>query len=176
MVWWMIVAALASGAPAQENAGGMAAMKPASACPATPAPLPTEFAGWKVMTATDAATGADASPSLQIGTSAKVTLRPTPQLHFAATMKHSGEPASFGGLLAFTVAKAGRYHVALGTPAWIDVVRAGATLPSVAHGHGPDCSGIRKMVDFDLAPGSYLLQIAGNEVPTVAVMVVPAAA
>lgn len=170
MTWWMIAAALVVSAPAQESMAGMA-MKPAAVCPATPAPLPAAFAGWTAMTATDAATGSDAAPSLQFGTGARVTLRPTPQLHFAASMKHMGEPATFGGLLAFTITRSGRYHVALGAPAWIDVVRDGATLTSVGHGHGPDCSGIRKMVDFELTPGNYLLQVAGNDAPTLGVMV-----
>jgi hypothetical protein len=50
-------------------------------------------------------------------------------------------------------------------------------LTSIAHGHGPDCSGIRKMVDFRLEAGSYVLQIVGNGAPTVRVLVasVPAA-
>lgn len=170
MAWWMIAAALV-GASGQQASGDMA--KPV-ACPATPAALPAEFAGWRAMTATDAGMSADAAPSLAVGTGARVTLRPTPQLHFAAAMKHGGTPASFGGLLAFSVGKAGRYHVALGAPAWIDVVRGQATLPSAAHGHGPDCSGIRKIVDFDLTPGAYLLQVAGNDGPALGVMVAPA--
>jgi hypothetical protein len=54
----------------------------------------------------------------------------------------------------------------------VDVIREGAAVPSVAHGHGPACTGIRKMVDFDLASGAYTLQLAGNASATLPLMLV----
>ena len=57
------------------------------------------------------------------------------------------------------VKKAGRLVVALDGGAWIDLVHEGAVVKSATHGHGPACSGIRKMVEFDVTPGRYLLQI-----------------
>ena len=79
--------------------------------------------------------------------------------------------ASHGGLVGFSVTEAGTYRVALGSGAWIDVVRGGKAAASTAHGHGPACSGVRKTVDFPLTPGRYILQIAGNGTPSIAVMV-----
>jgi homogentisate 1,2-dioxygenase len=61
--------------------------------------------------------------------------------------------------------------VALGSGAWIDVLKGKAAMASVAHGHGPDCSGIRKMVDFRLSPGRYTLQIAANGEQTLPLMI-----
>ncbi len=52
--------------------------------------------------------------------------------------------------------------MALGSGAWIDILKGGKAVASTAHGHGPDCTGIRKMVDFPLTPGRYTLQIAAN--------------
>lgn len=60
---------------------------------------------------------------------------------------------------AFTITKGGRYRVALDQAAWIDVVRDGKALTSVAHGHGPNCTTIRKIVDFDLTPGAHTLKL-----------------
>ena len=125
------------------------------------------------MTPVKAGATADGAAALTLATGARVTLTPTPQVTYAATMKHMGMPASFGGTLAFFVVKPARYRVSLGAAAWIDVVQGAAALPSVAHGHGPDCSGIRKIVEFDLSPGAYLLQIAGNDAATLGVMVAP---
>lgn len=69
-------------------------------------------------------------------------------------------PATAGAAQAnFTVPEAGRYRVALDQPGWIDLVKDGKALTSVAHGHGPDCSTIRKIVDFDLAAGRYTLKL-----------------
>ena len=68
--------------------------------------------------------------------------------------------------------KAGIYSIGLSTGAWIDLVAKGKALTSVAHGHGPICTGLRKMVDFRLAPGSYALQLAGMKADTTKVMIV----
>ncbi|HMP46902.1 MAG TPA: hypothetical protein PKD99_17530 [Sphingopyxis sp.] len=65
----------------------------------------------------------------------------------------------FGGMVPITVDRPGRLVVALDAGAWIDLVQDGAIVKSAAHGHGPACSGIRKMVEYDVAPGRYLLQI-----------------
>jgi hypothetical protein len=69
-------------------------------------------------------------------------------------------PATGGAAdAAFTIANGGRYRVALDQGGWIDLVRDGKPLTSVAHGHGPNCTTIRKIVDFDLTPGSYTLKL-----------------
>jgi hypothetical protein len=50
------------------------------------------------------------------------------------------------------------------------VGKDGAGVISSAHGHGPDCTGIRKMVDFALTPGRYTVQISANAAPQITVM------
>src|SRR3546814_6328727 len=62
-------------------------------------------------------------------------------------------------MITVEVKKAGRLIVALDAGAWIDLVRDGAAQKSITHGHGPACSGIRKMVEYDVTPGRYQLQI-----------------
>ena len=55
------------------------------------------------------------------------------------------------------------------------MVRGTASVPSAAHAHGPDCTGIRKMVDFPLAAGADTVQIPGSamDVPTVLIVRLP---
>ena len=65
----------------------------------------------------------------------------------------------------------GTYRVALGAGAWVDMLRDGKAIASTAHGHGPACSGIRKIVDFPLTPGSYVLQLAGSPDANIPVLV-----
>ncbi len=62
------------------------------------------------------------------------------------------------------------HGVALRSPACIEVVRDDKASTSVAHRHGPVCSGTRKMGDFRPSPGRYLLQVAGNADPVIPVM------
>ncbi|MEP9401421.1 hypothetical protein [Sphingomonas sp. VNH70] len=145
----------------------------APACPATPAPLPASLTGWSVAPPIAAGRGAEAAAAVPIGRSVRATLTPQSAVRFAVAPARPGAADARGGVFAVTVVKAGRYRVALGTAAWIDVVAGGRSLASVAHGHGPACSGIRKMVDFDLSPGRHLIQIAGSADPAVTLLVTP---
>lgn len=161
-----IALCLASAAGAQQTA-------PRPDCSATTPALPPELAGWSSSVPRTAATsaGATSRASLSLGQAAQLRLMPTAAVRYALPPEKPGKPASHGGLASFTVATPGTYRVALGAGAWVDVVRDGKAVASVAHGHGPACSTIRKMVDFKLTPGRYLLQVAGNADPVIPVMV-----
>jgi hypothetical protein len=76
------------------------------------------------------------------------------------------------GAVALDIAEAGTYGVAIDIPAWIDVSRDGRTLPSVRHGHGPACSTIRKIVDFELSPGRYTVTLSRTQAPNARMLVV----
>lgn len=73
-----------------------------------------------------------------------------------------------------TITTAGRYGLAAGSKVWFDLVAGGTTQTSVEHGHGPACSGIRKVVWFDLKPGTYELALSKGEAASVRVLVVRA--
>jgi hypothetical protein len=74
--------------------------------------------------------------------------------------------------LILVIAEAGTYGVAVDRGAWIEVARDGATLTSNGHGHGPACSTIRKIVDFQLLPGRYTITLSRTQAPTVRLLVV----
>lgn len=166
MVVMMAALGLASPVVAQEG-------QRKEVCPSTAPALPPELAGWSKSISRTAATtaGTAARASLPLGQAAQLRLTPTPGVRFAIRPEKSGPPASNGGLASFTVTRPGIYRVTLGSGAWVDVVRDGKASASIAHGHGPACSSIRKMVDFRLMPGRYLLQVAGNADPVIPVMV-----
>ncbi|MBI1684006.1 homogentisate 1,2-dioxygenase [Caulobacter hibisci] len=88
-------------------------------------------------------------------------LSPTPDVAYPSSPEKAGDVASWGGLFYLRVETAGVYAVALGSAAWIDVLKDGAALRSVGHGHGPACSSVRKIVSFDLTPGDHVVQISG---------------
>ena len=144
-------------------------------CPATPAALPPELAGWAAAVPITAASmpGDLALATIVPGRGVRATLSPVDKVSYPVATTHAGEPGTSGGLFAFTVTLAGTYRVALGAGAWIDVVRDGRFVPSSAHGRGPACSPVRKMVDFKLTPGRYLLQVSANKSPTLALMIAP---
>ena len=133
----------------------------APACPAAPV-LPPELAGWarNALGKTIYAYGDD----LGAGWSPLGAARTELPLHRFESLRYGVAPGrkpdvhKFGGMIPIEVKKAGRLIVALDAGAWIDLVRDGAVVKSVAHGHGPACSGIRKMIEYDVAPGRYQLQ------------------
>lgn len=141
---------------------------------AAPAELSPALAGWnapaKAVTAA-ARAGQTGKALITSGEAVAVTLVQTPSVRFAAQPSKPGGSVSFGGMLAFDVPEAGTYRVAQDARSWVDVIEDGKVAESVAHGHGPDCSGIAKMVDFKLSPGRHLLQVSANGAQTMKVMV-----
>lgn len=132
--------------------------------------LPADLAAWSQATEAAASPDAKTPPVLGAGRT-RLALRPAAHVRFAATPERPSADG-FAGLAAFEVAKAGRVRVALDQGAWVDVVQGGAPVKSVSHGHGPACSGIRKIVGFDLAPGRYVLQIVKAPSATVDALVI----
>lgn len=141
-----------------------------TACEAT---LPEGFASWRAPVAQAAAAGPEerAQAHLEVGRAVEGALRPAAQMRYLQKPGKVGGEASHGGLFTFDVAEAGTYRVALGAAAWVDVVGPGGTQASTAHAHGPECSGIRKMVDFALQPGRYTLQLSASAGERVTILV-----
>lgn len=146
----------------------------APACPAIAAPPPAELPGWTDTQPAMAAADPVSAGKVGIaeGRAVEAGLAKSAGLRFAAQPEKAGASDSYGGLLTFTAKTSGTYRVALGSAAWVDVVRDGKAVASSAHGHGPACSGVRKMVDFPLSAGEYLIQIAGSATPTIRLLAV----
>lgn len=131
-------------------------------CVATDFKLPPPFSAW---TKARAPAG-----SMLVGTAYRLELGPSPRSEASKAVDADG---SFNGFAPLRIDRAGRYGVALSHAAWIDVTRGKeAALRSIAHGHGPACSTIRKVVDFDLSAGTYLVQIGNSPAAEVKVMIV----
>lgn len=141
------------------------ASQPAPVCAGIVAP-PAELAGWSHPSPLAA------GMALVPGSARIVPLAPVGTIHFPVPLGRTPEPADKGGLLTIAVTQPGTYRIALGSAAWIDVVRGTTSVPSMAHAHGPDCTGIRKMVNFPLVPGTYGLQISSAAVDALPVMIV----
>ncbi|MEK9213173.1 homogentisate 1,2-dioxygenase [Sphingomonas sp. 2378] len=139
-------------------------------CPVV-VPPPEEMASWAAPRSLDAGRTAAGAAVLTPGAAVMARLSSTPDVRYVVRPEKPGGSVSHGGLFTFTVATPGRYRIALGSAAWIDVLADGKPATSVAHGHGPACTGIRKMVDFDLGAGRYVLQVAGNGTAALPLMV-----
>jgi hypothetical protein len=152
---------------------GAAQAQHASACTIIEA-LPVELAGWDSAHGTvEAAVDAEALKAATLPTGHRIdaALKPTSDVRYIARPEKPGGSVSYGGMFNFRAETDGTYRVALGSAAWIDVLNGETAVVSTAHGHGPVCSGIRKIVDFPLKAGPYTLQIAANGKSTAQVMV-----
>lgn len=145
-------------------------LQAAPACPAAPV-IQAELAGWSAAVPVVAGRTVAAAAPLPGGRGARVVLAPATAVTLPVAPGKAAPLGTSSGVVSFTVPERGRYRVALAAGAWVDVVADGKALPSVAHGHGPACSPIRKQVDFDLQPGRYLLQVVGSRTATLDLMV-----
>lgn len=154
-------------------AGPVLAQERLPVCAAPVAPT-GDLAAWASPADRTAAADMAGLPAatLAIGEAARVKLLPTPAVRYPLRPEKPGGSVGFGGLVRLHVTTPGTYRVALGSGAWIDLVAGGEAVVSTAHGHGPDCSGIRKMVDFPLETGDYTLQIAANGADAITVLAV----
>jgi hypothetical protein len=134
----------------------------AAATCAAVAPPPSGLETWS-MRAT--------AKTIAIGSPAALSLSPAADYSFALKPDRAPAPDSFALDTTFSVMTAGTYRVALSAGAWIDMIHNGKVIASVAHTEGPACSGIRKIVDFPLTPGSYTLQLSGAKSATMTVLV-----
>jgi hypothetical protein len=161
VVTMMMAAALGlapMAAPAQEAPASNAS------CAGMDKTLPPDLAGWTAQTPLAAAASAAAlgKASLVPGKAVAAELPQTSEVHFVTQPERPGGSVSHGGMFELKIDKAGTYVIGLGSGAWIDVLKDGKPLTSTAHSPGPACSTLRKMVDFPLEPGRYVLQISAN--------------
>lgn len=115
--------------------------------------------------------GHSTGSALAIGRQATLPLKPAKAVHFELALSRAAKPGTYGGFFPLTVAKAGHYRFALSDGAWMDVVSKGDRLKTAAHSHGPACSGIAKIVEYDLRPGRYWLQVSDAKAATIGAMV-----
>lgn len=143
------------------------------ACAAPAAPLPALYAPWAVKgDAVSAARAADLPKAeLVPGQAVLAALHPTREVGFLVQPEKPGGSVSRGGMFSLRIDTPGVYRFALGAGPWIDVLKDQVIVPSTAHGPGPACSGIRKMVDFSLDTGVYILQVSANADDKLALLV-----
>ncbi|MGF7149198.1 hypothetical protein FHS96_002840 [Sphingomonas zeicaulis] len=156
----LMAAAMPVAASAQKTPAAPEAAAPA--CSAKPAPLPDDLIGWTAPATDRAMTKYYPDAHLLRGLATRVSLYPVEKVAFLVKPAKPVAPGTHGGLMAIRVERAGRLKVALDGRAWVDLVvgpKRWAPVASAAHGHGPDCSGIAKIVEFDVVPGRYVLQI-----------------
>lgn len=160
-----MIASLLAALLLQTTAAPAPAPIPAPVCTGVASP-PTGLEAWSTIS------GITMGP-VELGKGIAVHLLPSDGVKFALPPERAPAAGTFSGVYTFRVATAGTYRIALESGAWIDVIRDGKPLRSVAHMMGANCTGIRKIVDFDFAPGAYTLQLSGAPKEHMQVLIAP---
>lgn len=162
------LAALSLSAPALAATHG--------ADPCRNAPLPPEpWTSWNQSGSETAAGEAASAPRLILGKPIVATLRPSAQVQYAVKPARR-QPKSYGGLFSLAIKAPARVGIGLSGPAWVDIVTDHSAVASSAHGHGAACSGIAKIVWFDLPPGLHLVQLSNSSAIQIRLMAADALA
>lgn len=165
LAWVIASLAMSMAAQAQEAR---------SPCAQLDASLPSELSAWSQrLDRLSAARPTDLDMAeLAPGRSVNAALHPTSAVTYVTP---PGKPGAggHGGLFRLRIDHPGTYRVVLGSGGWIDLLKNGAAVASSAHSPGPACSSARKMVDFPLERGDYVLQVSASADPTVAILIIP---
>ncbi|WP_336963247.1 hypothetical protein [Sphingobium aquiterrae] len=145
------------------------ASAPPPACPEKPV-IAEPWTSWTQSGMAVAGHDGAGAPSLILGKPVSATLHPVAHVQFAADPARAPDAKSYAGLFRLSLKAPARVGIALSAGAWVDVVTGKALAPSVEHGHGATCSGIRKIVWFALPAGTHLVQIANAGAETIRVM------
>jgi hypothetical protein len=154
--------AVLSSAAAQAQDQPTAAPANASVCARIDAALPAEMIGWTHRLALPGAVkvaGLTGS-TLALGKGVDAILPMTGKIAYLARPRKPDSPKNHGGLFQFAIDREGAYAIALGGTARIDLLRDRAAVAPVSRVDGPSCSTIRKVIDFRLTPGTYVLQVS----------------
>ena len=125
--------------------------------------IPAPWTKWAAPEPLKGGSGLSTAGKLAAGHIYSAALPSSSGMSYVVPLPKPAADNTFGGLFTLTIDKAGTYSIALSEGAWIDVApAAGPVLSSTAHGHGPACTTIHKVVDFALQPGAYVVQISGS--------------
>jgi len=146
---------------------------PKAACTAK-LPPPADMASWSAPDARAAATeeAGVARAALIPGKAVTARFAPVSEVHYRVPPEKADGPSTYGGLYSLKIVEPGVYRIASSAAPWMDVFVGKTPVTSIAHGHGPECTGIGKMVDFPLQPGDYLVQFSESLQPATEIMVV----
>lgn len=158
----LVLAAVAATAPAR-----LPAQEQELTC-AADAPQP-----WRGAATIQSATSAQGASAAHFDKAVLVRLQADRDVTYVGPARRATDKPSFGGIMEFTIERAGIYRVVLTKGAWLDLIADGKVIGSGRFGPGGPCSGYRKHVQFDLKPGRHQLEISGNEDANLGVWVTP---
>lgn len=110
------------------------------------------------------AAGRDAAtaPPLEVERLYDLTLAPREQVQLPVTDRRAhGAGTGFSGLVRLQIPASGSYRVSVGSQMWVDVVSGSMLIATSDFAGQHGCDAPHKIVQFDLQPGTFILQMSG---------------
>ncbi len=125
--------------------------------------LPTDLAAWARDAEPVAAAASGSGPLAPAGKALAVRLQPAADVTFQVPPGQVRTPESpHAGILWIAVPTNGVWRLSASTGLWVDVIGPSGAVQSTAFGALAPCTSIRKVVEFPLAAGTYMVQLSGN--------------
>jgi hypothetical protein len=80
---------------------------------------------------------------------------------------------TFSGFLSVSGISKGTYSISLSDAAWLDVIQQDRFLKPKAHSGVQGCEGVRKVVQFELGPEPFVVQISGAQADHLTIAIMP---
>lgn len=104
---------------------------------------------------------------------ATLSLQPPAAAGLPKPSERTQKPDTFAGYLRLGQIPGGFYAISVSDSAWIDVIQDGNYLKPTEFSGATGCSGIRKIMRFNVAGGPVTVQISGVAAKTIRVAVTP---
>jgi hypothetical protein len=122
--------------------------------------------------AVTAATAAGPTPTLEVDKLYDISLTPQDKVNFVmAPAKKALADGAYAGMVKLHIPTAGKYRVSMSDGFWIDVITAGKFAPTDDFTGGHECRAPRKIVQYPLPAGDFVLQFSNATSPSVKVTV-----
>lgn len=103
-------------------------------------------------------------PVLVPGEAYALALAPLASIGFVVAPERAARgSAPTGGMALLRLPEGGRFRISLSTPHWLDVVQDGRIVKSSEFQGHLGCNPLHKVVEYELAPGDYVLQLSGAD-------------
>ena len=112
------------------------------------------------------------APTLEVDKLYDIALTPQDKVSFAMTpAKKVLADGAYGGMVKLHIPSAGKYRVSMSDGFWIDVIADGKFAPTDDFTGGHACRAPRKIVQYPLPAGDFVLQFSNATSPSVKVTV-----
>lgn len=128
-----------------------------------------------ILTAESTKIDSGATVTPDITKAIRIALRPSAEANLPTPPERSSKsPETFAGFVRLNaIPSPGVYAISLSSGAWVDAIQDGKSLKTIAFSAATNCSGIRKIVQFELRSEPLVLQVSSVQSDSILIAITP---